>query len=601
MMEVKGEVGHLIYEVGRKIDQAIDSEADSAKTTQLRTSQKALAQYSQGLYQGADYNDMKELRKRARNACQDAKAKLKDYVSAELPELEAVLGKLQQGEDYYSTRAQNSFSVASRNSYGRLSYEGFSGKDQSSYLVPSSDFSSRYQLPQRTFPQTLSVSRSFVNRKKSILETASRNSSRVSNEVNIDNSPVSQGEEKSKNNFAKSASSAEEVDGILPLRTWEGWLQFEHGGFDSAAPDITFSALTASQRREAVQKELALIAVKDEQIAALASDWERILQDLNKVSRAGESVRLGDGARLYAELLSLISATRAILPPHLAQMGRLNLLMHWAAAYAEMVQHGDLPMRGGAMKGAVAEKFLSAMRKQRDALLLQGLSEEEAREAMAQLGAERLDRSLRKVTVACRDQLNRYVKEQAWERIESIRKRAMPKSEPGHRSKKGKMDSDHYRTMGEIMRALRMTEEQMDEEYQAVVAQMQELTGTEEDYEKRHEKLHDSLNILTTYGCWQAMSSAQALKAAESFAEFVATGRNSWKSELDKRKRKSRWMMRRMTENMRKQATPAAVNKEQNKDATGVRRTVKRAALAYIYGLMNFSHLMQAKTRQLVQ
>ena len=371
------------------------------------------------------------------------------------------------------------------------------------------------------------------------------------------------------------------------------------GTFDPAAPDITFSALTASQRREAVQKELALIAVKDEQIAALASDWERMLQDLNKVSRAGESVRLGDGARLYAELLSLISATRAILPPHLAQMGRLNLLMHWAAAYAEMVQHGDLPMRGGTMKGVVAEKFLSAMRKQRDALLLQGLSEEEAREAMAQLGAERLDRSLRKVAVACRDQLNRYVKEQAWERIESIRKRAMPKSEPGHRSKKGKMDADHYRTMGEIMRALRMTEVQMDEEYQAVVAQMQALTGTEEDYEKRHGKLQDALNILTTYGCWQAMSSAQALKAAESFAEFVATGRNSWKSELDRRKRKNRWMMRRMTENMRKQATPAAVNKEQNKDATGVRRTSKRAALDYIYGLMNFSHLIQAKTRQL--
>ena len=595
MMEVKSEVGHLIYEVGRKIDHAIDSEADSAKTARLRTLQEALAHYSQGLYQGADYNDMKELRKRALDACQEAKAKLNDYVSAELPELEAVLGKLQQSEEYYSTRSQNSFSVASRNSYGRLSYDRQTGNDQRVYFPWYMD--KRYQLPHRTFPHTLSVSRSFVNRKKSILETASRNSSRVSYDVNIDNSPVSQGEEKSKNNFAESASSAEEVEGILPLRTWEGWLQFEH--VDPAAPGITYSALTASQRREAVQKELALIAVKDEQIAALASDWERMLQDLNKVSRAGESVRLGDGARLYAELLSLISATRAILPPHLAQMGRLNLLMHWAAAYAEMVQHGDLPMRGGAMKGAVAEKFLSAMRKQRDALLLQGLSEEEAREAMAQLGAERLDRSLRKVAVACRDQLNRYVKEQAWERIESIRKRAMPKSEPGHRSKKGKMDADHYRTMGEIMRALRMTEEQMDEEYQAVVAQMQALTGTEEDYEKKHGKLQDALNILTTYGCWQAMSSAQALKAAESFAEFVATGRNSWKSELDKRKRKNRWMMRRMTENMRKQATPAAVNKEQNKDATGVRRTSKRAALDYIYGLMNFSHLIQAKTRQL--
>lgn len=227
MMEVKGEVGHLIYEVGRKIDPAIKKERDSVKKARLKTLQEALAHYSQGLYQGADYNDMKELRKRALDACQEAQSKLKDSVSAELPELEAVLGKLQQGEEYYSTRAQNSFSVTSKKSYGRLSYEGFTGKDQSSYLVPSSDFSSRYQLPLRSNPQTLSVSRSSIYQQKSILETASRNSSRVSNEVNIDNPPVSQGEEKSKNNFAESASSAEEVEGILPLRTWEGWLQFE--------------------------------------------------------------------------------------------------------------------------------------------------------------------------------------------------------------------------------------------------------------------------------------------------------------------------------------------------------------------------------------
>lgn len=86
------------------------------------------------------------------------------------------------GRGRYSTRAQNSFSVTSQKSYGRLSYEGFSGKDQREYFPWYMD--KRYQLPHRTFPQTLSVSKSFVNRKKSILETASRNSSRVSNEAN---------------------------------------------------------------------------------------------------------------------------------------------------------------------------------------------------------------------------------------------------------------------------------------------------------------------------------------------------------------------------------------------------------------------------------
>ena len=256
MMEVKGEVGHLIYEVGRKIDQAIESEPDSVKKARLKTLQEALAQYSQGLYQGADYNDMKELRERALDACQEAQSTLKGYVSAELPELETVLGKLQQGEEYYSTRAQNSFSLTSKKSYGRLSYEGFSGNDQRVYFPWYMD--KRYQLPQRSFPQTLSVSRSSMNRKKSILETASRNSSRVSNEVNIDNSPVSQGEEKSKNNFAKSASSAEEVEGILPLRTWEGWLQFEHGGFDPAAPDITFSMVSPREAQRIAREFNAL-------------------------------------------------------------------------------------------------------------------------------------------------------------------------------------------------------------------------------------------------------------------------------------------------------------------------------------------------------
>ena len=227
MMEAKGEVGHLIYEVGRKIYPAIKFGASAENTALLKALQEALTHYSQGLYQGADFNDMKALRKRALDACQEAQSKLKDYVRAELPELEAVLGKLQQGEEYYSTRAQNSFSVTVRNSYGRLSYDRQTGNDQSSYLVPSSDFSSRYQLPRRSNPHTLSVSRSSIYQQKSILETASRNSSSVSYEVNIDNPPVSQGEEKSKNNFAKSASSAEEVEGILPLRTWEGWLQFE--------------------------------------------------------------------------------------------------------------------------------------------------------------------------------------------------------------------------------------------------------------------------------------------------------------------------------------------------------------------------------------
>ena len=86
------------------------------------------------------------------------------------------------GRGRYSTRAQNSFSVTSQKSYGRLSYEGVSGKDQREYFPWYMD--KRYQLPRRTFPQTLSVSKSFVNRKKSILETASRNSSRVSNEAN---------------------------------------------------------------------------------------------------------------------------------------------------------------------------------------------------------------------------------------------------------------------------------------------------------------------------------------------------------------------------------------------------------------------------------
>lgn len=284
MMEVKGEVGHLIYEVSRKIDPAIKDERDSVKKARLKTLQEALAQYSQGLYQGADYNDMKELRERALDACQEAQSTLKGYVSAELPELGTVLGKLQQGEEYYRTRAQNSFSVTSKKSYGRLSYDRQTGNDQSSYLVPSSDFSSRYQLPHRSFPQTLSVSRSSIYQQKSILETASRNSSRVSYDVNIDNSPVSQGEEKSKNNFAKSASSAEEVEGILPLRTWEGWLQFEPD--ENAAGGV--AEIVRAAGREPQRMEGMSFSVETKEVAECISE----LCTLDKEGKPAKSAYL---------------------------------------------------------------------------------------------------------------------------------------------------------------------------------------------------------------------------------------------------------------------------------------------------------------------
>lgn len=116
----------------------------------------------------------------ARNRHENSTKTARKRTRPEVPK--AGPGKARQGEGRYSTRAQNSFSVTSKKSYGRLSYEGFSGKDQREYFPWYMD--KRYQLPRRTFPQTLSVSKSFVNRKKSILETASRNSSRVSNEAN---------------------------------------------------------------------------------------------------------------------------------------------------------------------------------------------------------------------------------------------------------------------------------------------------------------------------------------------------------------------------------------------------------------------------------
>ncbi len=233
------------------------------------------------------------------------------------------------------------------------------------------------------------------------------------------------------------------------------------------------------------------------------------------------------------------------------------------------------------MKGAIAEKFLQAMQKRRDALLLQGLSEQEAKEAMAQVGAEKLNAALKKAAIACRDRLNHYVKERAWERIETLAERAMPKSEPGRRSHKGKMDAAHYKEMSAALHALNLTEEGMEKEQNELLGRINALTGTEEGYEETHRELQD------------------ALKAAEAFAALVQEGRQQWKETLEERRRHKLWLMGRMAKGMKKTATDNAVSEEQNTDAVGVLRAPARGARDVIYGLMNMSHLLQAKRREL--
>ncbi len=156
----------------------------------------------------------------------------------------------------------------------------------------------------------------------------------------------------------------------------------------------------------------------DEDAASdLIARWDKEIARL-QVAAAGDN----DGAAQYAVLLSLLESTRSVLPPKFAKLGRLNGLMKWAAVYAHLVSTGEVK-RSALLKGPVFEKFATTMQQRYEGGLMKGISEDDARAVLQELGEKKLENAADKVARKCREQLEEFVKARAEERVELQAKR----------------------------------------------------------------------------------------------------------------------------------------------------------------------------------
>ncbi|MGN0836101.1 MAG: hypothetical protein ACI4OS_01550, partial [Akkermansia sp.] len=177
----------------------------------------------------------------------------------------------------------------------------------------------------------------------------------------------------------------------------------------------------------------------------LIKDWQAACENWGRFGRE-DAGRLGNGAKMLGEMQALIGATKGVLPERYCRMGHLNRLMRWAAIYARMQQDGTLP-QVGEIKGPIYQKFLDKLQQADELNRLQGMSEQEAQEAMALLAGERLDTAMLKVARECRRRLELFLKDRELERIEHIVEKAYPKRQNGQKWPRGKMAADAYRRM----------------------------------------------------------------------------------------------------------------------------------------------------------
>ncbi len=245
---------------------------------------------------------------------------------------------------------------------------------------------------------------------------------------------------------------------------------------------------------------------------------------------------LGTGAARLGVIAGLMEATRSVLPPQY-QFGRLNVLMSWAAVYAELAETGEVPKSGGVLKGPIFDKFINALEARRD----MGMTEQELRDTLASLGAVKLEEALKKVARGCREQLDLFIKDRAREQIENLWKRAYPdKSEKGAR-KKGKMHAHNYRLAAEMLKAMNMTAAEVNSKLQAKQTELAAPNTTQE----RADELRTEMGILQTFGAWESLDAEAAEKALDAFRGFIGSGRTEWDMKEEERKARARKKTRR--------------------------------------------------------
>ena len=355
--------------------------------------------------------------------------------------------------------------------------------------------------------------------------------------------------------------------------------------FNKMHPSVSFSIRDMSQAARVMLRRREDDLEGEELIAR----WDELLERLETAS-----VDSHDGAARLGVLVALLESTRSVLPPQYAKLGRLHALMKWAAVYAHMVSTGEVK-REGVLKGVIFEKFAAAMQREYEGSLQRGLSEEEAREVLQELGERKLEDALMKVAKECRARLDVFVKARARERIRLTAQRAYPKKEKGRKSPRGKMEAAHYRAMSTMLAWMDASAEKVAERMQqlrASIEQMESADDNQQDGASRAE-LEEELRIVQLYGDWSGMSAAQARRAAEDFVQFVLTNRHSWDARLEEERRRREWSRLRM-----RFSTPSNSNtRSKTKREGGLLLSAGRSLRAFVMNSMSYSQMMLAGRR----
>ncbi len=360
----------------------------------------------------------------------------------------------------------------------------------------------------------------------------------------------------------------------------------EEGGFSASLVDMARDARFMLRRRE-----------DDIEGEELVERWDWMLARLETAGTESGSRR--DGSARMGAITALLEATRSVLPPKYAKLGRLNMLMKWAAVYAHMVSTGEVK-RDGTLKGPVFEKFAAAMMEKsaawREDGLLEGMTEEEAKDALRQLGEVRLDEALLKVAKECRARLDKFVKARARERIELTAERTWPKKERGRKSPRGKMEAERYRGMNAMLAWMDASADEVSRRQDEIRARLDKLEGEEPlDEDKAAEKtaLEEEMRIIQLFGDWEGMTAQQARIAADDFNEYVLTGRHKWEEKIERERRRREWEKMNMDFSEESDANTRSAQKREG----GLKNLVKHGIKTFATNTMSYSQLMLAAKR----
>ncbi len=367
------------------------------------------------------------------------------------------------------------------------------------------------------------------------------------------------------------------------------------GGVTFSMPSVN-TIFTASMEKASL-RALDLLTIRADERAGeqLIKDWQAACESWGRFARE-DAGRLGNGAKMLGEMQALIGATKGVLPERYCRMGHLNGLMRWASIYAKMQQDGTLP-QVGEIKGPIYQKFLEKLQQTDELNRLQGMSEQEAQEAMALLAGERLDTAMMKVARECRRRLEQFLKDRELERIDHIVEKAYPKRQNGQKWPRGKMAADAYRRMERAREYMNLPADEVAERINDAKRKLDALDATDADFERKEEELEEEISLLQTFGCWENMGFEQARRACGVMTEMVLLGRARWKEKLQAERRRANYDRAQISRNFRTKL--ADVQRKRAKTDAKEKARKRTIGKKLAMGSMSYSQLMLALEPQL--